>query len=444
MVSVATQAGTRGAQESRTPTSHAQVVSVYGMMAGSMVLVMALLAIWCAWFAAKPGIVTSPNSTYDYIIVGAGTSGCVLAGRLATLNPSKSVLLVEEGGEFGWLATMPVAAPLLQNSVTNDWQYRTVPQQQSSWGLWNRTSFWPRGKGLGGTGQLNFMLHSLGVREDYDDWRDKYGAFGWDADTLLPYMKRMLSAGTCASTDTGECNAKSSKPRVALESVNPNDSGIASAFLDAGRILGIESDYVGEMEYGFISAKHTISQGQRWSTVHGYLKPEMKRENLNVLLNSHVSQILFSDSEDSTITAEAIKIVDEYEKEVKVITANHEIILSAGSINSAQILLLSGVGPKEHLDDMRIPVVADLPVGHNLFDHLNMPMYVTFESPVSITKMKLSSLRVLWDYMIHSRGYLASSGVQAVGKASSGSGIILFGMGTTDDALRDVANFRPD
>ncbi|XP_071450197.1 neither inactivation nor afterpotential protein G [Hetaerina americana] len=458
-----------GRPRSREKTSRVKVLSVYGMMVAGMLIVMTGLGVWCAFFTTKPSIITKPNSTYDYIIVGAGTAGCVIAGRLTTANKNSSVLLVEAGEEFGWLASVPFASPLLQGSDKNDWNYRTVSQETSSWGLRDRVSIWPRGKGLGGTGQLNYMLHSLGHWEDFDKWKKKHGVSGWDASTLQPYMRRMLMTknfeveDSCAPEDSMagdnsicednryhshfELTPTSALPGVVVEVVNPKKSPIAKAFLDAGKELNIESEKVGDLDYGFLPAMSTIALGQRWSSYHGYLKPVLNEPNIHVLLNTHVSKVIFSSSGNSTPTAIAVQLATRSknsQNKFETVYAKQEIILCAGAINSAQILLLSGIGPREHLEKLEIPVVADLPVGNNLFDHLNMPVYVSLESPVSVTKEKVMTLRTLWDYMINNKGILASSGVQGVGKVDPHSGLILFGMGSTDDALRDVANYRPD
>ncbi|XP_046401345.1 neither inactivation nor afterpotential protein G [Ischnura elegans] len=452
----------------REKVSHVKVISVYGMMVAGMLLVMTGLGVYCAFFTTRAAIIGKPNSTYDYIVVGAGTAGCVIAGRLTTANRNSSVLLVEAGGDFGWMASVPFASPLLQGSPKNDWNYRTVPQKTSSWGLRDRVSMWPRGKGLGGTGQLNYMLHSLGHWEDFEHWKKDLGVTGWDASTLQPYMRRMLSTKNFEVEDScnpdestggdGSCEGDlyrshleltptSSLPGVVVEVVNPKKSPIAKAFLDAGKELNIESEKVGALDYGFLPAMSTIAHGQRWSSYHGYLKPVLDEPNVHVLLNTHVSKVIFSNPGNSVPTAIGVQLAvknERNESKHEIVYAKQEIILCAGAINSAQILLLSGIGPREHLEELEIPVVADLPVGNNLFDHLNMPVYVSLESPVSVTKEKVMTLRTVWDYMIYNKGILSSSGVQGVGKVDPHSGLILFGMGSTDDALRDVANYRPD
>ncbi|XP_068085272.1 uncharacterized protein [Anabrus simplex] len=157
------------------------VLLMLGTMAGLV------LISW--WMRTRPSIIQAPASHYDYVIVGGGTAGCVLAARLSA-DPNRSVLLVEAGHEFGWVSTIPLAAPLLQNTV-HDWSYRTTPQLFSSWGLQDQTSAWPRGRGLGGSSQMNYLLHFSGSEADFQQW-EALGAHGWSYENLKPYIDQLL------------------------------------------------------------------------------------------------------------------------------------------------------------------------------------------------------------------------------------------------------------
>ncbi|XP_049806506.1 neither inactivation nor afterpotential protein G-like isoform X1 [Schistocerca nitens] len=392
------------------------------------------LAFYSKWMNKWEGIIQHPKSEYDYIIVGAGTAGCVLASRLSSESHA-SVLLIEAGGVPNWLSSVPLAAPLLQGSQSEcDWAYRTLPQKHSSWGLKDQVSAWPRGRGLGGSGQINYMVHSLGHPNDFKHWEEN-GAKGWGLSSMQTYLDKL--EGSCMPTTCGIKNGichktteKMQSQTIPLNTVDPEEMKLADAFLNAGKELELPN---GEIKFNLIQS--TIHKGERWSSLHGYLLPALGQTNLEVLLNTAVSKV--------TVTREAVTGV-ELDSGVRI-TARQEVVLSAGSINTPQILLRSGIGPRQHLDSLGIPVVSDLPVGMNLHDHMNMPLYVSIDAPYSVTIDKIKSVQQIWDYFFHGKGLFATTAVLASATLVPDAGLILFGLGSADEKiLKDIANYKSD
>ncbi|XP_069696324.1 neither inactivation nor afterpotential protein G isoform X2 [Periplaneta americana] len=436
--------------------------ALYMMMLSLMIGAMVGLVAWSSWINSQRGIITIPNAYYDYIIVGGGTAGCVLAARLSA-DPRHSVLLVEAGGHFNWLSSIPLATPILQGS-SNDWAYRTKSQINSSWGLNNQSSACPRGRGLGGSGQLNYLLHYTGSKEDFARW-ERSGATGWSRSDLEPYISRMLGVEHTHTTHTSYCLnnyhsilmsaipqktsdiqhkchkdykmvKNNARPMIHITEVDVSDSALGQAFLDAGKELAEEYE-----DLSFSTAQSTVFKGQRWSSLDGYLRPVLGRSNLHVMLNTKVTKVVT----DDTRSVQGVEIKVGEEPTTKLIKSNREVVLSAGAINTPHILLQSGIGSRAQLQKHGIPLVSDLQVGYNLHDHLNLPLYVSLDSPVSVTLDKVQSLRQLWDYMIHGKGLLASSAVVGVGMAESDIGLMLFGMGSADErTLRDIANYKEE
>lgn len=293
---------------------------------------------------------------YDYIIVGAGSAGCVLANRL-TEDSATTVLLIEAGGNDDLPAIHdPALAPsLFQTSV--DWAYFTEEEPH----LNNHKIFWPRGKVLGGSSSTNFMLYVRGHRHSYDRWRD-LGNEGWGYDDVLPYFKKSENQehGTSSYHGVGGPLNISRVPTL-----NP----MTSAFIEAG-VNEFEwsknDDINGATQEGVGALQFTISQGKRQSTAVGYLHPVESRPNLTIWTETLVTRVLF----EGTRAVGVAYLKGGSEQQVRVLK---EVILSGGSINSPQLLLLSGVGPADHLRAFNIPVVADVPgVGRNLYDHANV------------------------------------------------------------------------
>ncbi|XP_061179543.1 glucose dehydrogenase [FAD, quinone]-like [Saccostrea echinata] len=339
------------------------------------------------------------NKTYDYIIVGAGSAGCVLANRLSE-DPESSVLIVEAGGseDDNPMIQVPIAALALQNSK-EDWAFRTVPQKQACLGLKDQRSAWPRGKVLGGSSSLNIMHYIRGSRHDYDSWA-REGCKGWDYKNVLPYFIKSEDNQILSLNDS-EYHGKGGYLTVSDGSATP----LIAVYEKAMRELGYPvTDCNGKSQTGFFYGQETVRNGERWSTAKAFLRPVMHRSNLHVSTNSHVTEILM---ENKT----AIGIALSRDKVNHVIRARREVIVSAGAINSPQILMLSGIGPKEHLDSLGIPVVKDLPVGQNLQDHIFSALYF-YDNSTKSTVLPPSLLQTL-RYAVFKSGPLSKPHYEA-------------------------------
>lgn len=289
---------------------------------------------------------------YDYLIVGAGSAGCVLANRL-TEDPQTSVLVLEAGGKDDVPAIHDPAAFFSLLGTAVDWSYMTEEEPQ----LNNRKLPWPRGKVLGGSSSINAMSYARGNRSDYDRWQE-LGNAGWSYADVLPYFKKAEHRDKGSSDYTGRGGP------LTVTDV-PSVTPLTAAFLTAGEELGWAriDDYNGASQEGFGTLQFTIRQGKRESTATSYLHPVQNRPNLTVWTNTLVTRILF----EGTRAVGLAYLHEGVEQQVRV---NKEVILCGGAINSPQTLLLSGVGPADQLRALGIRVVVDLPgVGNNLQDH---------------------------------------------------------------------------
>ncbi|XP_033216411.1 neither inactivation nor afterpotential protein G-like [Belonocnema kinseyi] len=351
-------------------------------------------------------IIENASESYDYIVVGAGTAGCVMASRLSE-NPNSSVLLVEAGGYFDWISSVPLAAPLMINSHM-DWAYKTEPQWYSSKGFRDQRQNWPRGKGLGGSGQINFLVHSFGRPEDFSKWPG-----GWSYFDLQPYFKKVAAIMNVRKVTS--------------------DEELVKAVLGAGKSLKNEGE-------NFWIASDTLSDGSRWSTYHAYLQRAWNRKNLHILPKTLVMKV------NLDLNSKIEGVVLKYENgTIARVIAKKEVVLSAGTISTPQLLMLSGIGPATELERHKIPVIKDISgVGQNLFDHLYTPIYVNLEAPVSFTVKKIQSMSTVLKYFLFGTGMLASNGVMAIGRVNN-SGFLLFGSGSADEKLlKDIANYQTE
>lgn len=335
------------------------------------------------------------SQVYDYVIVGAGSAGCVLANRLSESQEAK-VLLIEAGAtDSKREISVPAAwVSLFKSSV--DWNYETPPEQQ----LGNRAIYWPRGKTLGGSSSINAQIYLRGAPCDFDEWAAS-GNTGWSYNEVLPYFKKAENnergAGAFHGVDGPLCVSDVRDP-------NP----LSQAFLKGGLALGLEQndDFNTDCMDGIGYGQFTRKNGQRWSTAKGYLKPVISRANLEVWTDAHVNHIVFEGK-----TARGVTCILGGEQ-VEAL-GRRETILCGGAVNSPALLMLSGVGPLETLREHSIDVVQELPgVGRNLQDHPIAPIRYSTKKPVSL--LKANSLNSLARYLLLRRGMLAGSGVDVL------------------------------
>ena len=306
-------------------------------------------------------------AAYDYVIVGAGSAGCVLAARLSE-DPDVSVLLLEAGpADVKENIHVPAAfGSLFKTDV--DWDYATAPED----GCNGRMMFLPRGKTLGGSSSINAMVYIRGAREDYDGWRDLAGD-GWGYDDVLPYFKRS------EDNERGESEYHGvGGPLSVSDSRSRNE--MSEAWVEAAAETGLKlnDDFNGERQDGVGMYQVTQRGGMRCSTAVAFLHPALERRNLTVETGLQVHRVMVE-------RGRAVGVAGERFGQPFEALAEREVVLSAGAYNSPQLLMLSGIGPAEHLVTREIEVLHDLPgVGQNLQDHINSGVIYTTEEPVSL------------------------------------------------------------
>ncbi|VVC27840.1 Glucose-methanol-choline oxidoreductase, N-terminal,Glucose-methanol-choline oxidoreductase,Glucose- [Cinara cedri] len=295
---------------------------------------------------------------YDFVVVGAGSAGIVVANRLSEIENWK-VLLIEAGQDAEKFMDIPAAASRLQTMSIN-WNYRTVPMNNSCLSFEERRCKFPRGKVMGGSSTLNYMIYTRGNRKDYDNWA-KMGNTGWNYDEVLKYFIKSENA----SVSNADMDYRGQSGLLSVSDV-PYRTTIAKAFVDAGSQIGLPViDVNGERQVGINYIQATMKDGRRCSTNTAFLFSAKTRSNLFVKKNSMVTRILIEKHSKKAIGVEFISKNKKYRVFIK-----KEVIISAGAINSPQLLMLSGIGPKWHLEDKHIPLVENLPVGENLMDHV--------------------------------------------------------------------------
>ncbi|XP_076222089.1 glucose dehydrogenase [FAD, quinone] isoform X2 [Nomia melanderi] len=338
--------------------------------------------------------------SYDFIVIGSGSAGAVVASRLSEIE-NWNVLLLEAGGDETEISDVPLLAGYLQLSQL-DWQYKTEPEAGACLAMEQGRCNWPRGKVIGGSSVLNYMLYLRGNKKDYDTW-EQQGNPGWGSRDVLyyfkksednqnPYLTRTPYHGTGGYLTVQEA---------------PWHTPLAAAFVQAGQEMGYENrDINGEKHTGFMIAQGTIRRGSRCSTAKAFLRPARLRKNLHVAMHAHATKILIDHKSKRTYGVEFVR-----DEKVFRIRARKEVVVSGGSVNSPQLLMLSGIGPREELQRHGIPVIQDLRVGYNLQDHVGLGgLTFMVNKEVSMVEKRLHNVQSVIQYAVFGDGPLTVLG----------------------------------
>jgi choline dehydrogenase len=344
------------------------------------------------------------KNRFDFIIIGAGSAGCVVANRLSASG--KYTVLLLEAGARDWhpYIHIPGGYSKLHRS-SNDWQFWTEPQEHVD----GRRIYLPRGKTLGGCSSTNAMAYVRGNREDYNDWA-KMGCEGWDFESVLPYFKKSENNRNINDLDQGY---HGDSGEMGVGYAQYFESPLAQAFIDSCKSVGLpeEGDYNGARQNATNRFQFTIKDGKRQSTAAAFLKPIKNRKNLNILTGAPVAKVLIKDEK-----AIGVKLMNRKGGHQEFY-CNKEVIVSAGAFQSPQLLMLSGVGKRSELENAQIEVKNDLPgVGKNLHDHL-----FYFISAHTREKVGFNHNATIWNqvkdivgYLINKKNPLSCSPLEAV------------------------------
>jgi choline dehydrogenase len=312
-------------------------------------------------------------SEADFVIVGSGSAGSALAARLSE-DGKHSVLVLEYGGtDAGPFIQMPAALSYPMNMKRYDWGFASEPEP----GLGGRRLVTPRGKVVGGSSSINGMVYVRGHARDFDHWADS-GATGWSYADVLPYYKRMEHWHDGGHGGDPDWRGRSGPMHVTR---GPRENPLFHAFVKAGEEAGFEltPDYNGEKQEGFGPMEQTVWKGRRWSTANAYLKPALKRANLD-MVRCFARRVVIENGR-------AVGVEIERGGKIEIVRARREVILAASSINTPKLLMLSGIGPAEHLAEHGIELVADRAgVGKNLQDHLEVYVQQASTQPITLYK----------------------------------------------------------
>ena len=321
---------------------------------------------------ASPANGADDIGEFDYVIVGAGSAGCAIAARLAE-DPSTTVCLLEAGPEDkSPLIHVPIGFAFRLESSKENWGFETIPQKA----LNNRQGLQPRGRTLGGSSSINAMIYIRGTASDYDRWAE-LGATGWGWSDVLPYFKK------AENNQNGASEFHGADGPLSVSNLRFNNP-LSDVFLDAAKELQLPTndDFNGADQEGVGYYQVTQQNGRRCSSAVAYLHPARARGNVEVLTDAHCEKIVISNNEAKGVLFHRKKA---FGKELKYVRARREVILSAGAFQSPQLLMLSGVGPGDHLQSVGVETLKDAPqVGQNLQDHLDYTALFKSPSPDSV------------------------------------------------------------
>lgn len=349
------------------------------------------------------------DETYDYIVVGAGSAGCVLADRLSAEGTHRVLLLEHGGSDAGPFIQMPAALSYPMNMTRYDWGYRAEPEPQ----LGGRSLACPRGKVIGGSSSINGMVYVRGHACDFDGW-EAAGAAGWGYRHVLPYYKRL------EASHGGEAGWRGEAGPLHVTR-GPRRNPLYQAFVEAGRQAGYEltADYNGAKQEGFGPMEMTVWQGRRWSAAKAYLAPARKRPNLRLVTRALAQRILLEGKR-------AVGV--EYRRGGRLVLAKatREVVLAAGAINSPKLLQLSGVGDPARLEAAGVAPRHALPgVGENLQDHLELYVQQACTQPITLySQLNLfSKARIGAEWLLFKRGHGASNHFESAAFIRSKAGV---------------------
>lgn len=348
----------------------------------------------------------------DFVIVGSGSSGSALASRLSE-DGKNSVLVLEYGGtDASPLIQMPGALSFPMNMPRYDWGYFSEPEPH----LGGRKLACPRGKVIGGSSSINGMVYVRGHAGDYDNWSDT-GAEGWSYADVLPYFLRMENWHDSGQGGDPEWRGKNGPLHITR---GKRDIPLHKAFVDAGIQAGFEltKDYNGEQQEGFSPMEQTVWKGQRWSAANAYLKPALKRSNLD--LHNCLARRIIMDGK------RAVGVEVQRGSDVYIVHARREVIIAASAINSPKLLMLSGIGPAAHIKETGINVIADRPgVGQNLQDHLELYIQQACTQPITLFKYwnLFGKMRVGIEWLLNKSGPGASNAFETCAFLRSKPGV---------------------
>jgi choline dehydrogenase len=336
----------------------------------------------------------------DFVVVGAGSAGCVMAARLSE-DPATRVVLLEAGGHdrHFWIH-VPLGYGKTITDPRVNWCYETEPEPN----LNGRRVYWPRGKVLGGSSSINGLVYIRGQKEDFDQWR-QLGNTGWSFDDVLPYFRR------AEHQIRGESDLHGTGGPLCVSDM-PDYDPISKAFIKSALDLGYprNDDFNGAVQEGVGYYQLTTRNGRRCSTAVGYLRPAMKRANLRVITNALSEHITLEGRRATGVTFRK-------DGQLYTVRAAREVILCGGAINSPQLMLLSGIGPQQHLTDLGLSVAHDLPgVGQSMQDHYQARIVCKCRFPITVNDIMLSRTRMMrtgLEYLLFRKGALAIAAAQA-------------------------------
>jgi len=343
---------------------------------------------------------SSDSATYDFIVSGAGSAGCVVAARLSE-SGRYSVLLLEAGPEdTAFWIKVPMGYPMLFTNPRINWMFESEPEPE----LEGRRMYQPRGKVLGGTSSINGMIYIRGNARDYDLWR-QMGCEGWSYDDVLPYFRKAedQQRGPDHYHGVGGPLAVSDQPDR-----SPISEAIVAAAIEAG--IPPNDDFNGARQEGAGFFQTTTRNKRRWNTSQAYLGPARRRANLHIATGAHATRIIMD-------SGRAVGVEYRQKGALHTATARREVAVCGGAFGSPHLLQLSGIGPGEHLREHGIPVVLDNPaVGANLMDHFYASMMFRCSRPITMNEVANNPLRQLKagiDYVLFRRGPLSTNGIFA-------------------------------